>query len=431
MRVLVIGSGGREHALSWRLANSPSVEAVEAAPGNPGMAELGPCHAVQPLEPPEVARLAERRRVDLVIVGPEGPLVVGVADALHRCGIAVFGPTAAAARIEGSKAFAKEVMSAVGAPTARYGVYGDAPSAIAALDGYTAPYVVKADGLAAGKGVVICHTREEAQAAIEDALVRRVFGQAGERIVLEEWLEGPEVSVFAVCDGRDLVLLPPAQDFKRAFDGDRGPNTGGMGAYTPVPGFGLDEAAELCVPVLRPVLAELARRGSPYVGLLYAGLVVTREGPKILEFNCRFGDPETQVVVPRITSDFGSLLSAAVDPGRGVRNAPLTLSDEALVTVVLSSSGYPGTYEVGRPISGLDLVIADYPDVLVFHAGTRRDAGRLVTAGGRVLAVTGRGPDVRAARDVAYAAADRIRWEGMHRREDIAAAAAGSMGSSG
>ncbi|MDP8932039.1 MAG: phosphoribosylamine--glycine ligase, partial [Actinomycetota bacterium] len=354
-----------------------------------------------------------------------------VADELRRCGIPVFGPTAAAARAEGSKAFAKEVMSAVGAPTARYGVYSDAPSAIAALDGYTAPYVVKADGLAAGKGVVICLTREEAQAAIEDALVRRVFGHAGERIVLEEWLEGPEASVFAVCDGHDLVLLPPAQDFKRAFDGDRGPNTGGMGAFTPVPGFGVEEAAELGVSVLRPVLAELARRGSPYTGLLYAGLVLTPEAPKILEFNCRFGDPETQVIVPRITSDFGALLSAAVDPGRGVLNAPLTLSHEAFVTVVLSSSGYPGTYEVGRPISGLDQVAADYPEVLVFHAGTRRDDGRLVTAGGRVLAVTGRGTDVRAARDVAYAAADLIRWEGMHRREDIAAAAARSIGSSG
>ncbi len=407
------------------------MEAVEAAPGNAGMAELGPCHTVQPLDPADVARLAKRRRVDLVVVGPEGPLVAGLVDELHSCGIPVFGPTAAAARIEGSKAFAKEVMSAVGAPTARYGVYVDAPSAIEALEQYTAPYVVKADGIAAGKGVVICQTREEAHAAIEDALVRRVFGAAGERIVLEEWLEGPEVSVFAVCDGRDLIPLPPAQDFKRALDGDLGPNTGGMGAYTPVAEFGVDQAAELCRSVLRPVLSELARRGSPYVGLLYAGLVLTREGPKVLEFNCRFGDPETQVIVPRISSDFGALLSAAVDPGRGVLNAPLTLSDEALVSVVLASGGYPGTYEVGRPISGLDAVSADYPDVLVFQAGTRLEDGRLVTSGGRVLSVTGRGPDVRAARDAAYAAANLIQWEGMHRRDDIAAAVGRSIGWSG
>ncbi|MDQ4130727.1 MAG: phosphoribosylamine--glycine ligase [Actinomycetota bacterium] len=431
MRALVLGSGGREHALAWRLANSPSVDAVESAPGNPGMAELGPCHRVQPLEPHEVARLVQRRHVDLVVVGPEAPLVVGVVDELRGRGIPVFGPSAAAARIEGSKSFAKEVMAAVGAPTARYGVYDDAPSALEALEGYAPPYVVKADGLAAGKGVVICGTRAEAHSAIEDALVRRVFGEAGQRIVLEEYLEGPEVSVFAVCDGRDLVMLPPAQDFKRAYDGDRGPNTGGMGAYSPVAGFGLDEARELGLSVLRGVIAELARRGTPYVGLLYAGLALTSQGPKILEFNCRFGDPETQVVVPRIRSDFGALLASAVDPTRGVQMAPLSFSPDAFVTVVLSSGGYPGTYEVGRTISGLDLVAADHPDVLVFHAGTRHDDGRLVTAGGRVLAVTGRGPDVAAARDAAYAAADLVRWEGMHRREDIAAAAARAVGEGG
>ncbi|MFN2555939.1 MAG: phosphoribosylamine--glycine ligase [Nitriliruptorales bacterium] len=428
MRVLVLGSGGREHALAWRLANSHSVDAVEAAPGNPGMAEFGPCHRVQPLESSEVARLVQRRHVDLVVVGPEAPLVSGVADELGRRGIPVFGPSAAAARIEGSKSFAKEIMSAVGAPTARYGVFADAPSALEALEGYAPPYVVKADGLAAGKGVVICETREETESAIEDALVRRIFAEAGQKILLEEYLEGPEVSVFAVSDGRDLVVLPPAQDFKRALEGDQGPNTGGMGAYSPVPGFGLGEAGEFGVSVLRPVIGELARRGSPYVGLLYAGLTLSREGPKILEFNCRFGDPETQVVVPRITSDFGALLAAAVDPTRGMRNAPLSFSDDAFVTVVLTSSGYPGTYEVGRTISGLDLVAAHYPDVLVFHAGTRQEDGRLVTAGGRVLAVTGRGADVATARDAAYGAADLIRWEGMQRRDDIAAAAAQAAG---
>ena len=425
MRVLIVGSGGREHALGWRLAHSPSVDAIESAPGNPGLDDLGPCHDVQPNNPVEVARLAEKLGVDLVVVGPEDPLVAGVADELRRSNVPVFGPTAEAARIEGSKAFAKEIMEAAGVPTGGYGTYASAPDAIDALDGYDAPYVIKADGLAAGKGVVIAETHAEAVAAIEDALVRNRFGDAGDRIVIEEYLDGPEVSVFGICDGSDVLLLPPSQDFKRARDGDEGPNTGGMGAYTPVPFFGIDDAAELEATVFCPVLDELKRRGSPYVGLLYAGLVLTDDGPKVLEFNCRFGDPETQSVIWRVTSDFGELLAAAVDPSRGVINAPFEVSEDAFVTVVLASGGYPGTYDVGFPIAGVAEVADRFEDVHVFHAGTRRDDdGQLVTAGGRVLAVTAHGATVADARARAYEAADLIHWEGVQRRDDIALEAA-------
>lgn len=423
-RVLVVGSGAREHALAWRLATSPSVDAVETAPGNAGTAALGPCHDVQPLEPEAVARLAEARGVDLVVVGPEGPLVAGAADALRAAGVPVFGPTAGAARIEGSKAFAKEVMAAAGVRTARSVTSADAPAAIEALDDFAPPYVVKADGLAAGKGVIIAETRAEAVAAIEDALVREVFGEAGRTVVLEEFLDGPEVSVFGVSDTEHAGLLPPAQDFKRAFDGDEGPNTGGMGAYTPVPGFGLDDAAPLRATVFHPVLAELRRRDVPYGGLLYAGLVLTDDGPAVLEFNCRFGDPETQVVLPRIVGDFADILDAAVDPRRGMLTCEPSFTEDAVVTVVLASGGYPSRYDVGHPVEGLDDVARDLPDVLVFHAGTRERDGRTVTAGGRVLSVTARGATVGEARETAYAAADLVHFEGVHRREDIAEEAA-------
>ncbi|MGH3441383.1 MAG: phosphoribosylamine--glycine ligase, partial [Nitriliruptorales bacterium] len=390
-----------------------------------GLEALGPCHALQPHDPEAVGALAEQRGVDLVVVGPEAPLVAGAVDELRRRGIPAFGPSAGAARIEGSKSFAKGVMEAAGVPTAGYGSFTDANEAKAALDAYGPPYVVKADGLAAGKGVVICESEVEARSAVDDALVRRRFGEAGGRVVIEEFLDGPEVSVFAVCDGDDVVLLPPSQDFKRALDGDEGPNTGGMGAYTPISAFGQPEAKGLRETVFCPTLLELGRRGTPYVGLLYAGLVLTADGTKVLEFNCRFGDPETQVVVGRVEGDFADLLAAAVDPSRGLRNVQAAFSDDAIVTVVLASGGYPGHYDVGHRIEGLDEAAARFPDVNVFHAGTRRDGdGRIVTAGGRVLSVTGRGADVASAREAAYQAADVISWPGLHRREDIALEAA-------
>ena len=417
-QMLVLGGGGREHALAWALARSPSVAAVHTAPGNPGTAALGPTHTLDPTDPAAVVALAQQIGVDLVVVGPEAPLVAGVVDALDTVGVPAFGPRAAAARIEGSKAFAKEIMGAAGVPTGGAVATSDRSEALTALERFGAPYVVKADGLAAGKGVRICADLDEARGAVDDALVRGVFGSAGSRVVIEEFLAGPERSVFGVCDGTEVVLLEPAQDYKRALDGDAGLNTGGMGAYTPVPGFALADVAELEDLVFRPVLQELADRGAPYRGLLYAGLVETAAGPKLLEFNARFGDPETQAILPRIDSDLGELLWAAATGS--VADRSVAWRGAAAVTVVLASGGYPGSYPTGVPIEGVDRAAA-HPDVEVFHAGTRHDEGRLVTAGGRVLAVTALGTDVARARQAAYEAADEISFVGAHRRTDIAA----------
>lgn len=417
--VLVVGGGGREHALAWRLAGSPSVDAVETAPGNPGTGDLGPIHDVDATDVDAVAHLAGDRSIDLVVVGPEAPLVDGLVDTLQERGIAAFGPGGGAAALEGSKAFAKDVMNAAGAPTAGHVATTDRDEAQRALEKFAAPYVVKADGLAAGKGVRICETLDEAREAVDDALVRRVFGDAGASVVIEEFLDGPERSVFGVCDGEDVVLMSPAQDYKRALDGDEGLNTGGMGAYTPVPRFGLADVDGLKDTVFRPVLREMASRGTPFRGLLYAGLVDTADGPKLLEFNVRFGDPETQVILPRLASDLGDLLWASATGSVG--DVDIAWHDDAFVTVVLASAGYPGGYDEGKQITGVE-VAAAMDDVEVFHAGTARAGdGTLVTAGGRVLNVVGRGPDVAAAREVAYAAAKRISWWGRHMRTDIAA----------
>ena len=416
---LVIGSGGREHALAWRLERSASVDRVLTAPGNPGTAQVGRNLHVDLEDGVAVAALAAEHDVDLVVVGPEAPLVAGVADALDAAGIACFGPSSAAAELEGSKAFAKQIMVAAGAPTAGYVHTSDVAEAYEALERFAAPYVVKADGLAAGKGVRICDTLAEARGAVDDALVERAFGEAGASLVIEEFLDGPERSVFGVCDGQDVVLLQPSQDHKRALDGDEGLNTGGMGAFTPVADFGPNRTQPLRDTVFRPVLRELAARGTPFRGLLYAGLVDTAEGPKLLEFNVRFGDPETQVVLPALASDLGDLLWAAATGS--VRDVEVAWHADAFVTVVLASGGYPEAYPRGLEITGVQG--ADAMDgVTVFHAGTARDAeGTLRTAGGRVLAVTGRGHDLAAARSTAYAASDHIRFDGLHRRTDIGA----------
>ncbi len=421
-RVLVLGGGGREHALARRLVSSASVDAIESAPGNPGTAALGPTHAIDPTDGDVVATVAVDRGIDLVVVGPEAPLVAGVADTLRERDIAVFGPSAAAARLEGSKSFARQIMAEAGAPSAGYVATSNRAEAHAALDRFGGPYVVKADGLAAGKGVRICQDLAAAREAVDDALVKRVFGDAGANLVIEEFLDGPERSVFGVCDGTDVVLLSPAQDYKRATDGDDGPNTGGMGAYSPVPGFDVDDRGvrDLVDSVFRPVLGVMAERGTPFRGLLYAGLAATDDGPRLIEFNARFGDPETQVILPRLASDLGDLLWASAVGS--MADVPVAWRDDACVTIVLASGGYPGSYVTGRPIRGLDVIEGGHPDAHVIHAGTSRsEDGTVVTAGGRVLNVVGRGSDVAAARRAATAAADEIIFDGLHRRSDIAA----------
>ena len=427
-RVLIVGSGGREHALAARLATDAGVHALVMAPGNPGIAALGRCAPV-PVEDTEgIVALARDQRIDLVVVGPEVPLVAGLVDALADAGIAAFGPSAAAARLEGSKAFAKSVMDAAGVPTAGWVSTSSRDEAMATLDRFAAPgvpWVVKADGLAAGKGVVVTADRAEAEAAVDAALVARRFGDAGATLVIEEFLAGPERSLFAVCDGDDAVLLAPAQDHKRARDGDEGPNTGGMGAFCPVPGFTLGEphVDALRATVILPILRELARRGTPFRGLLYAGIVDTAVGPKVLEYNVRFGDPETQVVLPRLTSSLVDLLWASATgapaTGDGVAAVPVTFGDDAAVTVVMASAGYPESSSHGDVIEGVAEADA-VEGVQLLHAGTSRDtAGRLVTAGGRVLAVTACGRGVDEARGRAYRGVAHIHFDGSQHRTDI------------
>jgi phosphoribosylamine---glycine ligase len=398
VNVLLVGAGGREHALAWKISQSPRLGELHAAPGNPGIAALGACHPVRSDDPEALLGLCREAGIDLVVVGPEAPLVAGVADHLRHAGIAVFGPGAGAALIEGSKSFAKDVMHVAGVPTAR------------ALGEARAPCVVKADGLAAGKGVFVCRTPEDVAAALA-----RTRG-LGQGIVVEELLEGEEVSLFALCDGDEALPLAPAQDFKRLLDGDEGPNTGGMGSYSPVPALSPDQAAELVESVHRPVLRELAARGAPFQGLLYAGLMLTDDGPRVLEFNCRFGDPETQAILPRLEGDLLEALAAAAEGT--LAGVELAAGPEAAVTVVLAASGYPDSPERGVPLAGI--ADAEATGALVFHAGTALRGGSLVSAGGRVLNVTGVGASVAEARERAYHAVDQIEFAGVQYRRDVA-----------
>jgi phosphoribosylamine--glycine ligase len=395
VRVLLIGSGGREHALAWRLRQSPRLDELHAAPGNPGIAALGTCHPVREEDGEGLLDLARSLDADLVVVGPEAPLVAGVADELRHAGVAVLGPSREAARVEGSKSFAKALMRAAGVPTA------------ATLAVARPPCVVKVDGLAAGKGVFVCRDQE--------ALDRALRSVGNQPLVIEELLEGDEVSLLVLTDGRNAVPLAPARDYKRVGDGDTGPNTGGMGSYAPVEELSASAVDELIETVHRPVLAELAARGKPFVGVLYAGLMLTDAGPKVLEFNCRFGDPETQSILPLLEGDLLEALAAAAS--RDLGDAPLDVRDGAAVTVVLASRDYPERGEAGTPIDGID---AAEGDALVFHAGTAVRGGSVVTNGGRVLGVTGVGPTVEAARDSAYAACSSISFDGMKYRRDIA-----------
>jgi phosphoribosylamine--glycine ligase len=417
VKVLVVGTGAREHALVTALEADPEVDAVIAAPGNPGMALHARCEPVDPMDPAAVTDLARRHDVDLVVVGPEAPLVAGVADAVREAGIACYGPSAEAARLEGSKAFAKEVMAAAQVPTGMGRLCTTLEEVRDALAAFGAPFVVKDDGLAAGKGVVVTDDLTE---ALEHA--ERCLAKPGGRIVVEEFLDGPEVSLFVVCDGTDVVPLSPAQDFKRVGDGDTGPNTGGMGAYSPLPWAPADLAEDLVARVAQPVVTEMARRGTPFVGTLFIGLALTARGPRVIEFNARFGDPETQVVLARLRTPLGRLLYAAAT---GVlRDHPgLRWSEQAAVTVVVAAENYPGTPRSGDPIEGL-ADVEEVPTAYVLHAGTADGPeGTIVSAGGRVLSVVALGDDLAQARERAYAAVGRIRLEGSHHRSDIAARA--------
>jgi phosphoribosylamine--glycine ligase len=416
MKILIVGGGGREHALAWKIAQSPLVDALFAAPGNPGIARHARCVDLGVDAHDELVALARRERIDLTVIGPEAPLVAGLADRFSAAGLAVFGPSARAAAIEGSKAFSKDLMRRHGIPTARFSTFDDADDARRFCREMGAPLVVKADGLAAGKGAIVCATLEDADAAIAECMERRAFGAAGARVVVEEFMIGQEVSFFVLSNGGDVMTLAAAEDHKAVFDGDRGPNTGGMGCYSPVAVF--DEALEKRVleTIVRPTLAALAGEGAPYRGVLYAGLMLTAQGPKVVEFNCRFGDPECQALMVRAPGDLVPLLHAAArgDAWPPAHPWPSTAS----VCVNIASGGYPGKYPTGLPIRGVDAADAR-PGVQVFHAGTATKNGTLVTAGGRVLGVTAVAESMDAAIAAAYAAVREISFEGMHYRTDI------------
>ncbi|RDV84831.1 phosphoribosylamine--glycine ligase [Ammonifex thiophilus] len=416
MRVLVVGGGGREHALVWKLAQSPRVERLYCAPGNAGIERLATCVPIKATDLEGLLAFARQEKIDLTVVGPEAPLAAGIVDLWEQAGLRIFGPSKQAATLEASKVFAKTLMQRYGIPTARAAIFASPEEAKACVRSWGAPCVVKADGLAAGKGVVVAATVEEAEKAIEDMMVRRVFGAAGKRVLIEEKLEGEEASVIALTDGKAVLPLLPAQDHKPVYDGDKGPNTGGMGAYAPAPMVNQAMLERVQKEILEPAVRGLAAEGVVYRGALYAGLMLTGEGPKVLEFNVRFGDPETQPLLYLLESDLLEALEAALD-GR-LEEVKLSWHPGAAVCVVLAAAGYPGPARTGDEIKGLE-ELEDKEGIMVFHAGTRREGGRFLTAGGRVLGVTARGKDVREARERAYEAVKHISFPGMHYRRDI------------
>ncbi|GAC1409205.1 MAG: phosphoribosylamine--glycine ligase [Actinomycetota bacterium] len=417
MRVLVVGSGGREHAIAWRLRESASVDKVFAAPGNPGIDEVATCVSIGAAQHDRIAAFVREEQIDLVVVGPEQPLVDGLADLLREHGIRVFGPSARAARIEGSKSYAKDVMRRAGIPTAASASFSAVEPALAFLRELGAPCVVKADGLAAGKGVRVCENLADAADAVRDCLEARVFGESGSTVLIEEMMEGEEVSVFCLTDGASVVPFGVAQDHKRLLDGDTGPNTGGMGAYSPVPH--LDVVSRTVTETFEPLVARMADDGTPFQGVLFGGFMVTSDGPKVIEFNARFGDPETQALLPRLQSDFGELLFACANGS--LDSLKPEWSDDASACVVLAGRGYPQRSDQGTLIEGLTEAAAT-PGVKVFHAGTaRNEEGAIVTNGGRVVSVTALGASVAEARSRAYEAVSKITFEGMQVRSDIAA----------
>lgn len=417
MRVLVIGGGGREHALAWKLAQSPKCEKLYALPGNPGMQDVAECVGGIPVEDlAAVVRLAQEKAIDLVVVGPEVPLTNGIVDALGEAGIRAFGPSRLAAEIEGSKAFSKGLMKKYGIPTAKYEVFTEAEAAREYVRKEGAPIVVKADGLAAGKGVIVAMTMDEALHAIDDIMEDKAFGQAGSRVVIEEFMEGEEASLLAFTDGETIVPMISSQDHKRAYDGDKGPNTGGMGTYAPAPVMTAEMVQAATEKILRPAIAAMKAEGRPYQGCLYAGLMITKDGPKVVEFNARFGDPETQVVLPLLESDLVEIMTACVEGS--LASLDIRWSRGAAVCVVMASGGYPGSYAKGKVISGLEE--AKEAGNLVFHAGTAQKDGNIVTNGGRVLGVVAKAGSIREAVDHAYAGVGKISFEDAFYRKDIA-----------
>lgn len=416
MKILVVGGGGREHALVWKLVQSPKVEKVYCAPGNAGIAGQAECVPVSAEDIDGLVSLAKEKSVDLVIVGPEAPLTLGLADKMAEVGIKVSGASAKAAQIEGSKAFSKDLMKKYGIPTAEYEVFDDYDNAVAYVKQKGAPLVVKADGLAAGKGVLLCDSTEEALAALDRIMIRKEFGEAGAQVVIEEFLTGEEASFLVFTDGKTIKPLPTSQDHKAAYDGDKGPNTGGMGAYSPAPVVTPELHDEIMKTIMKPTIDALAAEGRPYVGVLYAGLMIGEQGPKVLEYNARFGDPECQPLLMRLKTDLVDILEAMIE-GRLDEIEP-EWDERTTICLVLASGGYPGSYEKGKVISGLEEA-GSHEDVFVFHAGTAEKDGRIVTSGGRVLGVTALGNGVADAIERAYEAAKKISWDGMYYRSDI------------
>ena len=416
MNILILGSGGREHALLWKLAQSPEATKLYAVPGNPGMAELAECVAGSIEDNASVVKLAQEKKIDLVVVGPEVPLTNGVVDALRAAGIKAFGPTKAAAELEGSKSFSKDIMKKYGIPTAKYEVFTDADAARAYIEKEGAPIVIKADGLAAGKGVIVAETKEQALDAVHEIMDDAAFGKAGSRVVIEALMEGEEASLLAFTDGKTIRPMVSSQDHKRAYDGDKGPNTGGMGTYAPAPVMTKDMVEQATEKILKPMIAAMAKEGRPYQGCLYAGLMITEEGPKVVEFNARFGDPETQVVLPLLKGDLVKIMQACVDGT--LDTAAVDWEDGAAVCVVMASDGYPKSYKKGYAIDGLKK--AESLGTFVFHAGTAKKDGKVVTSGGRVLGVTARGGGIKEATEKAYKGVEAIRFTDEFHRKDIA-----------
>lgn len=415
MRVMVIGGGGREHALVWKIAQSPRVEEIFCAPGNAGIKKIARCVDISAEDIKALADFAEKKSIDLTVVGPEAPLVEGIVDEFEARGLKAFGPNKAASQIEGSKVFAKNLMEKYNIPTAAFRVFDNSVDAINYIDSIDAPMVVKAEGLAAGKGVVVAKDKDAAVSAVKSIMEQRIFGKAGARVVIEEYLEGPEVTVLSFCDGKIAVPMVSSRDHKRVFDNDEGPNTGGMGAISPAPAYSMELAEVVEKEIIQKTVEAMAAEGIPFKGVLYTGLMLTKKGPRVLEYNCRFGDPETQVVLPRLKTDLIDIMEACIDGN--LEKVMIEWKEEKAVCVVLASGGYPGPYEKGKVIKGLSEAEAE--GALVFHAGTAEKNGKIITAGGRVLGVTALGDTEDKARQEAYNAISKISFEDMHYRKDI------------